>query len=224
MIPLPSPRQSVELLVMSFVLVLAWKYRHKLSQHDPPAKVIPPGLPEHHSPVGIPPTLTPPLRPVTPPPPHIPEQPVRPLPPPLQPASAPEPEPEPEPPQRIILPTPPPSLSPPTSQTIPKKRLRLSYRITSIPREVSKQQLQSSLKSLLEEPEQQRRLICSLVPHGNKQTATVTFESGEPPQSFNCKPGIKTSVILDGIDDYLSVDCDFFGMTPLYCAQNPTVE
>jgi len=134
--------------------------------------------------------------------------------------------PKPHTPPRYYTPSPqissPTPLPPSTPPPIAKKNLRRTFRITSIPPEVSKEQLQSTLLGAGVEPQQ--RIICSLVPHGNTQTATVTFKSGDPPQSLNCKPGSKASLELDGIGGDLSVDCDFFGITPLYCGENPTVE
>jgi len=225
MITFPSARQAAELLVITIVLVVAWNYQKDLSKHP---KVVPAGFPD-----GADIDATQPLQPVTShEPPKPPTPPRLPTPPPSPPPQIPTPPPASPPPRLATAPPPSPTPPPPTSlppptptpPPAPKKGPGRTFRITSIPLEVSQHQLQSSLKDLMEVPEQQRWLKCSLVAVSKKQIATVTFESGEPPDLLECKPGHKANLLLNDIDGYLSVDCDFFGMTPLYCGKDPTVE
>lgn len=67
--------------------------------------------------------------------------------------------------------------------------------------------------------------------HLSIQIATVTFNRSDPELFPECKPGRpyywKPDTLSEDFkwpEDGLTVDCDFYGMTPLYSAVDPVVE
>ena len=69
-------------------------------------------------------------------------------------------------------------------------------------------------------------LAMSLAPDGRWKVATVCFHN-EPEPFSECDPSTNVTVYFDhvGTRHELTVDCDFFGMTPLYCSpEQPVVE
>jgi hypothetical protein len=102
---------------------------------------------------------------------------------------------------------------------------RRTFRISSIPPDVTEGELRSCLKCLLEDctPDD---LIISLVPYsyGKEQMATVTFTRREPSPFSEYKAGERVHVQNEGMKFGITVDCEFQGVTPLYSAKEPTVE
>jgi len=69
-------------------------------------------------------------------------------------------------------------------------------------------------------------LALSLVPDGRSQVATVCFRC-EPEDLSSCTAGRPASIAFNHgeITCQLTIDCDFFGMTPLYSSpEQPVVE
>ena len=101
----------------------------------------------------------------------------------------------------------------------PPSRVR-TLRISSIPLSVTKDELRTYLKELLGYD----GFPFSLVPAKYSAVATVTLTGGEPTDLSTCTPGkrIYQHHQKTGVD--LVVDCEFHGMTPLYSADEPTVE
>jgi hypothetical protein len=64
----------------------------------------------------------------------------------------------------------------------------------------------------------------SLVHLESYQVATVTLTTTEPAQLVRCTPGHKIYLEFPGTAVRLVIDCDFHGLTPLYAAEEPTVE
>ncbi|KAA8894431.1 hypothetical protein FN846DRAFT_819409 [Sphaerosporella brunnea] len=117
----------------------------------------------------------------------------------------------------------------PTSRPLNQHRLKpRTFRIGSIPPEVTKGQLAAYLRDLLEDnrPEPPKNpFILSLAPHRNYQTATVTFNSEEPSIFAKCNAvGDREYWTIEDTEISLVVDCDFLGITPLYSAEEPTLD
>jgi hypothetical protein len=68
--------------------------------------------------------------------------------------------------------------------------------------------------------------IISLVPYayGKEQIATVTFTRREPSLFSDCVPGNSIFLCYSEMNASVEVDCEFRGITPLYSAEEPTVE
>jgi hypothetical protein len=117
----------------------------------------------------------------------------------------------------LLSPTPPPQ----TKRPIKRK----TFRISSIPPDVTKGELRAYLKDLLEDgtPDD---FIISLAPYsyGKEQMATVTFTHKEPSPFSECKTDERLYLRNEGMKFGIIVDCDFQGVTPLYSAKEPTVE
>jgi hypothetical protein len=105
---------------------------------------------------------------------------------------------------------------------------RRTFRISSIPPKLTKGQLEAYLKDLLDNnhPERTKNsFILSLVPYRKYQTATVTFDCEEPSLFAKCKSvGDRAYWTIKDTEIPLVVDCDFLGITPIYSAEEPTVE
>ncbi|KAF8535728.1 hypothetical protein BDD12DRAFT_750928 [Trichophaea hybrida] len=110
----------------------------------------------------------------------------------------------------------------PIQKRIQQRPNTRTLRIFGVPPQVTKDQLEADLLKLSNESSQ-GDLKLSLVPANDTQISTVTFPR-EPPHFTECKPGQKISLNVEGICDQLVFDCDFFGMTPLYSATEPTVD
>jgi hypothetical protein len=110
---------------------------------------------------------------------------------------------------------------PPTKRPIKRR----TFRISSIPPDVTESELRSCLKCLLEDctPDD---LIISLAPYsyGKEQMATVTFTRREPSPFSGYKTGERVHVHNEGMKFGIVVDSEFQGVTPLYSAKEPTVE
>jgi hypothetical protein len=100
-----------------------------------------------------------------------------------------------------------------------------TFRISSIPPDVTEGDLRAYLKDLLEDgtPDD---FIISLAPYsyGKEQMATVTFIRKEPSPFSECKTDERLYLRNEGMKSRIIVDCDFQGVTPLYSAKEPTVE
>lgn len=101
-----------------------------------------------------------------------------------------------------------------------------TLRICGIPLHITPEQLRTSLLRLSHGSLQANDLILSLAPFHEAQVATVTFLRGREPAQFSgCRPGHEIYALrLDGVGGNLVVDCDFYGITPLYSAKVPTVD
>jgi hypothetical protein len=102
---------------------------------------------------------------------------------------------------------------------------RRTFRISSIPPNVTEGELRIYLKDLLEDytPDD---CIISLVPYsyGKEQMATITFIRREPSPFSECKTDERLYLQSEGMKSRIIVDCEFQGVTPLYSAKEPTVE
>jgi RNA recognition motif-containing protein len=100
-----------------------------------------------------------------------------------------------------------------------------TFRISSIPPDVTEGELRTYLKDLLEDctPDD---LIVSLAPYsyGKGQIATVTFTHRELSPFSECKTDERLYFQSDRMKSRIIVDCKFQGVTPLYSAREPTVE
>jgi hypothetical protein len=96
-----------------------------------------------------------------------------------------------------------------------------AFRITSIPASVNWKELHECLEALVPNPAPDETNVqaLTLAPHGRGKIATIVFRQ-EPPVFAECTPGSAVDAGLDpgGAPCRLSLDCDFFGMTPLYDA------
>ena len=113
-------------------------------------------------------------------------------------------------------------ISPPPTKRPIKRR---TFRISSIPPDVTEGELRTCLESLLEDcaPD---NLIISLVPYsyGKEQMATITFRCKEPSPFSEFKRDERVPMQNEGMKFGITVDCEFQGVTPLYSAREPTVE
>lgn len=112
--------------------------------------------------------------------------------------------------------------SPPQSRT---------FRLSGIPSSVKPEQLRTYLNSLICETQRtgENILALSLAPHLDRLVATVTFVE-EPLIFRECRPlrsmelpvstELAESLEADMITD-ITVDCDFYGITPLYHPPQP---
>ena len=104
-----------------------------------------------------------------------------------------------------------------------------SLRISLIPSTVTFDEFQSFLENLpslyTSENGDTNILALSLVRDINSQVSTVCFRS-EPDLFSKCAPHKEIHIDFDhnGTVHELVVDCDFFGITPLYSSEKPTVE
>ena len=110
-----------------------------------------------------------------------------------------------------------PSTQPPPQLPQPPVR---TLRISDIPLGVTKDDFTIYLEVLLGYD----GFILSLVLSESYIIATVTLTKGEPPDLLSCTPGNRIYLEFPGTVFGLVVDCDFLGMTPLYSAEEPTVE
>jgi hypothetical protein len=108
---------------------------------------------------------------------------------------------------------------------IKRSTKRRTFRISSIPQDVTERDLRTYLKDLLEDSTQDDFII-SLAPYsyGKRQIATVTFRHTEPSPFSECKTDERLYLQIEGMQSRFIVDCDFQGVTPLYSAKEPTVE
>jgi hypothetical protein len=113
--------------------------------------------------------------------------------------------------------------SPPPPIKRPIKRR--TFRISSIPPDVTERDLRTYLEDLLEDSTQDDFII-SLAPYSNGkgQIATVTFRRTEPSPFSECKTNERLYLQNERMQSRIIVDCDFQGITPLYSAKEPTVE
>jgi hypothetical protein len=113
--------------------------------------------------------------------------------------------------------------APPPSLKRPIKRR--TFRISSIPPDVTEHDLRTYLKDLLEDSTQDD-FITSLAPYsyGKRQIATVTFTRTEPSPFSECKTDERLYLQIEGIQSRIIIDHNFQGVTPLYSAKEPTVE
>jgi hypothetical protein len=100
-----------------------------------------------------------------------------------------------------------------------------TFRISAIPCHVTKDQLIVYLQQLLPYGTTDE-IIISVVPYsyGKELIATVTFTHREPARFFACKLGTELSLYFKEMKSNVVIDCDFFGITPLYSAREPAVE
>jgi len=95
-----------------------------------------------------------------------------------------------------------------------------TFRIRGIPLSVTEVEFRRYLEGLLGYGD----FGLSFVSDGCTITATVTPTYGEPAALSKCAPGNDVDLPYPGTEDGLLADCDFFGITPLYSAEEPTVE
>ena len=108
-----------------------------------------------------------------------------------------------------------------STQPQPQEPSRVrTLRISSIPHSVTKDELRTYLKELLGYDD----FPFSLVPATYSAVATVTLTGGEPTALSACTPGRRIYQHHQRTGVELVVDCEFHGMTPLYSADEPTVE
>jgi hypothetical protein len=102
---------------------------------------------------------------------------------------------------------------------------RRTFRISSIPLDVTEGELRACLECLLEDFTPDDSII-SLVPYsyGKEQIATVTFTRREPSPFSEYKAGERVHVQNERMKFGITVDSEFQGVTPLYSAKEPTVE
>jgi RNA recognition motif-containing protein len=102
---------------------------------------------------------------------------------------------------------------------------RRTFRISSIPPDVTEGDLRTYLKDLLEDCISDDFII-SLAPYsyGKSQIATITFTRREPSPFSECKTDERLYLQSERMKSHIIVDCDFQGVTPLYSAKEPTVE
>jgi hypothetical protein len=113
-----------------------------------------------------------------------------------------------------------PTRPPPQPQPPPDARVR-TLRISGIPPDVTEAGFKNYLKELLGYD----GFILSMVTSQDHAVATVTPIEGETPDLLKCTPGNRISLDYPGAARCrLVVDCDFIGVTPLYSAEEPTVE
>ncbi|TGZ77413.1 hypothetical protein EX30DRAFT_199508 [Ascodesmis nigricans] len=116
-----------------------------------------------------------------------------------------------------------------SSGSVPHSSKPRSLRISGIPSTVSTADFRNFLEQLLPSPagcSDENVLLLSLVPFlGGAQVATVCFKN-EPRVFATCSPGATVYITFthEGKLHELVVDCDFFGLTPLYCSSDPTEE
>jgi hypothetical protein len=113
--------------------------------------------------------------------------------------------------------------TPPPPNERPIKRR--TFRISSIPPDVTEAELRTCLECLLEDCTPDDSII-SLVPYsyGKEQMATVTFTCREPSPFSEYKAGERVHVQNKGMKFGITVDSEFQGVTPLYSAKEPAVE
>ncbi|KAF8245723.1 hypothetical protein K440DRAFT_586597, partial [Wilcoxina mikolae CBS 423.85] len=115
-----------------------------------------------------------------------------------------------------------------TNSQIPRPKPR-TFRLSLVPIDVRKEQLRESLEALLAISTQngaRNVKVLSLVPKSCKwQVGTVTFVN-EPPDFAGCLPNRRLELLITiaGNEVELAVDCDFLGLTPLYCSPCATVD
>jgi hypothetical protein len=131
-----------------------------------------------------------------------------------------------------------PSANPDRNQILPhthfssnRPRNTRSLRISLIPLAVTASDFRSFLERL--QPHNgsdlgrcgNNILAMSLVQHGRSQVATICFDS-EPDFFSVCTSDAPMHLNFrhHETDYQLVVDCDFFGLTPLYSSEEPTVE
>jgi len=110
-----------------------------------------------------------------------------------------------------------PPFTQPPPQSQPSAR---TLRIRDIPLSVTEEEFRNYLKALLGYDD----FVLSFVSDKRKITAAVTLTSGEPAALSTCAPGNIIYLRYPGAEPGILVDCDFLGMTPLYSAEEPTVE
>ncbi|KAI5844898.1 hypothetical protein BZA05DRAFT_408884 [Tricharina praecox] len=106
--------------------------------------------------------------------------------------------------------------APSSGPPIPARTLR----IPNIPPSVTEQDFRKYLGGILGYPD----FMLSYVPDETNITATITPTKGEPASLARCIPGKEIDLPYPGTKHGLLVDCDFFGLTPLYTAKEPTVD
>jgi len=111
------------------------------------------------------------------------------------------------------------SARPPSPPPVARSARGPTYRISGVPATVTTDTFRSYIGSLAEGHE----ITLSLAPYGDGyKTATVTFEElvpPPPPPFAACTPGKRLYPVAEGIGR-LVLDCDFFGITPLHCAED----
>jgi len=113
-----------------------------------------------------------------------------------------------------------PGISPSTQPPPQPQTSARTLRIRDIPLSVTEEEFRNYLKALLGYDD----FVLSFVSGDHKITATVTLTSGEPAALSTCTPGNTIDLPYSRAEHGLFVDCDFHGMTPLYSAEEPTVE
>lgn len=104
-----------------------------------------------------------------------------------------------------------------------------SLRISLIPISVTASDFRAFLEKLPSRHQSEdgdtNILALSLVKDNNSQVSTVCFKS-EPDLFLECAPHKEIYVAFDhhGTKHQLVIDCDFFGLTPLYSSEKPGVE
>jgi hypothetical protein len=103
-----------------------------------------------------------------------------------------------------------------------------TFRLSSVPINIEKEQLKKSLEALSTSTKNGARNVkaLSLVPKGRKwQVGTVTFVN-EPSDFAECLPNqrVDLPITIAGNEVELAIDCNFLGLTPLYCVPAATVE
>ncbi|KAA8913656.1 hypothetical protein FN846DRAFT_929114 [Sphaerosporella brunnea] len=94
-----------------------------------------------------------------------------------------------------------------------------TLRVSLIPLRVTEDEFRTFLRGLVGGD-----FILSLAPSRGFKVATVTFTHREPPALSKCARGDRSYLRYEDMSVDLVVDCDFLGMTPLYSAENPTVD
>jgi len=119
-----------------------------------------------------------------------------------------------------IPPARPPTRTPPPPEQSPQTRVR-TLRISGILPDVTDEDFRIYLKDLL----RYDGFELSFVPSEDHAVATVTPIEGETSALLKCTPGNRIPLDYPGAARCsLVVDCDFIGATPLYSAEEPTVE
>jgi len=109
----------------------------------------------------------------------------------------------------------------PSTQTPPSRPSRpRTLRVGSIPLSVTEEEFRAYLERLLGYDD----FLLSFVRFKDYTVATLTLTQGEPAALSKCSPGNRAYLPYLGKLVGLVVDCDFFGITPLYSAQKPLVE
>ena len=99
-----------------------------------------------------------------------------------------------------------------------------SLRISSIPNSIGADDFRYYLEKWRDVSET-NILAMSLAPHGGSQVSTVCFRC-EPEILSSCVAGNAINIGFDhgGMNFELTIDCDFFGMTPVHSCPEPKVE